>query len=185
MDFRPLGDGMSCVAVAMPHAGLEEGTTDAAPGLRRIYTAARKHNSERAGGLAMGCLSIQTTMLARLSGGSRIRRNARREKGGWATSERALASKGMKDGTRLIRAGQLPGKRLKVRRVKRCRCLFQHCDSASVETLSAGGVKLAYPAAATAANMLARPCTMARLQHLSVHHHHHLAQQTNRRPGTC
>jgi hypothetical protein len=89
MDFRPLGDGMSCVAVAMPHAGLEEGTTDAAPGLRRIYAAARKHAGERGGGLAMGCLSIQTTMLARLSGGSRIRRNARRERvGGRRASER-------------------------------------------------------------------------------------------------
>lgn len=29
------------------------------------------------------------------------------------------------------------GKRLKVLGAERCRCLFQHCDSASVETLSA------------------------------------------------
>jgi hypothetical protein len=88
---------------------------------------------EWAGGLPIGCLSIQTTMLARLSGESRIRRECAARKG-WAGDERALASMAKKDGTRLIRAGQLPGKRLKGRRVKRCRCLFQQSDSASVET---------------------------------------------------
>ena len=93
----------------------------------------------------MGCLSTQTDDNV---GEAERRVTNQKEcaaRKGWVGDERALASKGKKDGTRLIRAGQLPGKRLKVRRVnvKRCRCLFQHCDSASVETLSAGGVKLA------------------------------------------
>jgi hypothetical protein len=39
MDFRPFGDGMSCVAVAMPRAALQEGTTGTTPELRRIYAA--------------------------------------------------------------------------------------------------------------------------------------------------
>jgi hypothetical protein len=46
----------------------------------------------------MGCLSIQTTMLARLSGGSRIRRNARRERvGGRRASERLRLRKEGRD----------------------------------------------------------------------------------------
>jgi hypothetical protein len=41
MALRPLGDGMSCVAVAMPQAAPwgRGGTTDAAPELRRMYAA--------------------------------------------------------------------------------------------------------------------------------------------------
>ena len=70
MDFRPLGDGMSCVAVAMPHAALEEGTTDAAPELRRIcaVVGGGHDGTKKEARLQIGCLSLQTTMLARLSG---------------------------------------------------------------------------------------------------------------------
>jgi hypothetical protein len=72
-------------------------------------TLRSENTIEKDFGLQIGCLSIQTTMLARLSGESRIRREcAARRGGGRAT--RALASTVKKDGTRLIRAGQLPGR---------------------------------------------------------------------------
>jgi len=91
MDFRPLGDGMSCVAVAMPRAALEEGTTEAAPGLRRIYAAVGRNNR---GWSRDGLPITQTTRLARLSGGSRIRREGAKRVGGG----RALASKERRTG---------------------------------------------------------------------------------------
>lgn len=183
MDFRPLGDGMSCVAVAMPHAALEEGTTDAAPELRRIcaVVGGGHEGTKKEARLQIGCLSLQTTMLARLSGESRIRRECAARRGGWAGGRRERlrlwerrTGRGLSEQTSCREEAQGTASACKVV------SLFQHSDSASVETLSAGGVKLVYPAA----NMLARPCTMARLQHLSVHHHS-LAPQTNRRPGSC
>jgi hypothetical protein len=132
MDFRPLGDGISCVAVAMPHVALLEGhNRESAPELRRIYAAVRGAGCR---GRQVGCLSLAGSLMARLK--RRVtnqKGNARREDVGRAT--RALASRLKKDGTRLIRAGQLPGEaQWDGELVGGGSGLFQYSDSASVET---------------------------------------------------
>ncbi|KAH8630436.1 hypothetical protein IG631_15013 [Alternaria alternata] len=183
MDFRPLGDGMSCVAVAMPHAALEEGTTDAAPELRRICAVVGGgHEGTKKRGPSPDRLPITPDdNVGEAERRVTNQKGMRGAKGGWAGGRRERlrlwerrTGRGLSEQTSCREEAQGTASACKVV------SLFQHSDSASVETLSAGGVKLVYPAA----NMLARPCTMARLQHLSVHHHP-LAPQTNRRPGSC
>lgn len=126
MDFRPLGDGMSCVAVAMPHAALEEGTTDAAPELRRIcaVVGGGHDGTKKEARLQIGCLSLQTTMLARLSGESRIRRECAARRGGGRAGDESACVYGKEGWDEAYQSRPAAGKRLKVRRrrVKWCRC---------------------------------------------------------------
>lgn len=64
MDLRPLGDGISCVAVAMPHVALGEGhNRESAPELRRICAAVRGAECR---GRQVGCLSLAGLVTARL-----------------------------------------------------------------------------------------------------------------------
>jgi hypothetical protein len=113
MDFRPLGDGMSCVAVAMPWAARREGTTDAAPELRRIYTAGGKDdNRTRCPFPSRLPITPDDNVgeAERRVTNQKGMRGAARRGGVGGRATRALASIVKKDGTRLIRAGQLPGR---------------------------------------------------------------------------
>lgn len=119
---------MSCVAVAMPHnarRGVARGTgrQSCAGSTPRYKARWRAGGLEgwRAGGRQAGCPVTRGSMFARLSGESRIRRE-------WATQkalgseERALASRLGKDGTRLIRAGQLRERGSMCAACKGCSC---------------------------------------------------------------
>lgn len=106
MDFRPLGDGMSCVAVAMPRAVLGEGTTEAAPGLRRIYAVVGKLNRGRSRDGLPITPDDEVGEAERRVTNQKERRGAKREGGGKEGRDEAYQSR------------PAAGKRLNVRRAE-------------------------------------------------------------------